>query len=101
MTNIETRLKAFARDCVKHGDMTPAAERMLERLAQELTEPVNRSGATSSGCFFCGRDPKVLMHPLANPNKTLHACHFHVVKSISRLAEILGHGQGTVVVKTL
>jgi hypothetical protein len=26
------RLKAFGRDCVTHGDMTPGAERMLDRI---------------------------------------------------------------------
>jgi hypothetical protein len=27
--DLVTRLKAFARNCVEHGDMTPSAERML------------------------------------------------------------------------
>lgn len=30
--DLRTRLAAFARSCVEHGDMTPAAERMLLRI---------------------------------------------------------------------
>lgn len=33
---LKARLKAFARDCVTHGDMTPGAARMLDRIADEL-----------------------------------------------------------------
>jgi hypothetical protein len=33
-----TRLRAFATDCVTHGDMTPAAKRMLNRILDEATE---------------------------------------------------------------
>lgn len=29
------RLRAFARDCVTHGDMTPAAQRMLGRILED------------------------------------------------------------------
>jgi hypothetical protein len=30
--DLKLRLKAFGRDCVTHGDMTPGAERMLDRI---------------------------------------------------------------------
>lgn len=34
---LHTRLLAFARDCVTHGDMTPSAARMLSRILNETT----------------------------------------------------------------
>jgi hypothetical protein len=33
-----TRLRAFAVDCVTHGDMTPVARIMLDRILDEATE---------------------------------------------------------------
>lgn len=33
---IAARLRAFARDCVTHGDMTPSGARMLDRIADEV-----------------------------------------------------------------
>jgi hypothetical protein len=30
--DLSVRLKAFARDCVEHGDMTPSAEQMLHSI---------------------------------------------------------------------
>jgi hypothetical protein len=33
------RLRAFARDCVLHGDMTPTAERMLHKILDETRRP--------------------------------------------------------------
>ena len=36
MTDIAARLRAFAKDCVSHGDMTPMAARMLNKIADEI-----------------------------------------------------------------
>lgn len=36
VTGLGTRLRAFGRDCVTHGDMTPGAQRMLNRIAGEI-----------------------------------------------------------------
>lgn len=33
------QVKAFARDCVTHGDMTPAAERMLLKILTDWGKP--------------------------------------------------------------
>lgn len=33
LTGIGSRLRAFGRDCVIHGDMTPGAKRMLDSIA--------------------------------------------------------------------
>lgn len=33
---LKARLKAFGRDCVTHGDMTPGAERMLNSIAEDI-----------------------------------------------------------------
>jgi hypothetical protein len=33
--DLRSRLEAFGRDCVFHGDMTPMAERMLKRILDE------------------------------------------------------------------
>lgn len=30
--DLTSRIKAFAKDCVTHGDMTPAGQRMLDRI---------------------------------------------------------------------
>lgn len=35
--SLRARLEAFSRDCVTHGDMTPAAARMLTRILEEET----------------------------------------------------------------
>ena len=36
--SLATRMKAFARDSVTHGDMTPAAARMLDRIIEQHEE---------------------------------------------------------------
>lgn len=33
---VAARLRAFAKNCVTHGDMTPMGARMLERIADEI-----------------------------------------------------------------
>lgn len=35
LSALTRRLEAFSRDCVTHGDMTPAAARMLTRILEE------------------------------------------------------------------
>lgn len=35
-TGLKARLRAFGRDCVTHGDMAPAAQRMLDKIADEI-----------------------------------------------------------------
>lgn len=35
------RLRAFSRDCVTHGDMTPGAARMLQKIADEIEGAVS------------------------------------------------------------
>lgn len=39
--DLTARLKAFGRDCVTHGDMSPAGERMLNKI---LTTQQHRHG---------------------------------------------------------
>lgn len=36
--DLRSRLQAFGRDCVFHGDMTPMAERMLGRILDEYPD---------------------------------------------------------------
>lgn len=36
LIDLPERLRAFARDCVLHGDMTPMAQRMLDRILDEV-----------------------------------------------------------------
>ena len=36
MSDIAARLRSFAKDCVTHGDMTPMAARLLNKIADEI-----------------------------------------------------------------
>lgn len=38
LTVLVSRLRAFGRDCVLNGDMTPVGERMLNRILEEESE---------------------------------------------------------------
>lgn len=38
LADLNARLRAFGRDCVHHGDMTPSGQRMLESILDEALE---------------------------------------------------------------
>jgi hypothetical protein len=57
MRDLRIRLTAFAKDCVRHGDMTPGAEQMLLRILD----------ASEEHCMACD-------HP-ANEHDDAGVCH--------------------------
>lgn len=75
MNDIEARLKAFARDCVIHGDMTPAAEQQLHHILDNTAA----RAAAQCWCHDCNSEANFMIVCPDCGNKRCPHAHQHIL----------------------